>query len=63
MNSGSKLESLLISVQVISNGFIYESLLIVPSSTAVLNQNRFGPDSKTISSGSDLKPLLIFLNL
>jgi hypothetical protein len=37
INSGSKLESLLISVQPISSGSSCEPLLIVPSSTVVLN--------------------------
>jgi hypothetical protein len=63
INNVSKLESLLISVQLISIGSSCEPLLIVPSSTAILKQNRFGPDSKTISSGSGIKPLMIFLNL
>jgi hypothetical protein len=53
----------LISVQLISNGSSCEPLQIVPSSTVVLNQNRFGPDSKTINNDSGLKLLLIFLNL
>jgi hypothetical protein len=54
---------LLISVQLISNGSSCEPLLIVPLSTVILNQNRFGPDSKTLSSGSGLKSFMIFLNL
>jgi hypothetical protein len=37
-----------------------QRLLIVPSSTTVLNQKHFNPNYKTISSGSGLKPLLIF---
>jgi hypothetical protein len=36
-NSSSRLESLLISVQLISSGSSFEPLLIMPSLTAVLN--------------------------
>jgi hypothetical protein len=36
INNGSKLESLLISVQLISIGSSCEPLLIVPSSTVIL---------------------------
>jgi hypothetical protein len=52
INSGSRLESLLISVQLICIGSSFEPLLIIPSSVAVPNQNRFGPNSKTISNCS-----------
>jgi hypothetical protein len=58
-----RLESLLISVQRINNGSSFESLLIMPSSPAVLNLNHFGPDSKTINNGFKPEPQLIFLNL
>jgi hypothetical protein len=39
INSVSRLESLLISVQLISSGSNFESLLIIYLSTAALNQN------------------------
>jgi hypothetical protein len=51
INNGSKIKSLLISVQLISSDSSFKSLLIMPSSAAVLNQNRFSLDFKTISSG------------
>jgi hypothetical protein len=38
--------------QLISNRSSFELLLIISSSTTVLNENRFGADFKTISSGS-----------
>jgi hypothetical protein len=63
ITSGSRLESLLISVQLISSSSSFEPLLIIPSSATILNQNYFGLDSKAISSGFTPKRLLIFLNL
>jgi hypothetical protein len=52
INSGLRLESSLINIQLISNGSSFEPLLIIPPSVAVLNQNHFGLNFKTISSGS-----------
>jgi hypothetical protein len=50
INSGLRHQSLLISIQFINSGSSFELLLIIPSSVSILNQNRFGPDSKTINN-------------
>jgi hypothetical protein len=56
IRSGLILKLLLIIVQLINSDSSFKLILIIPSSTAVLNQNRFGLNFKTINNGFKSEP-------